>query len=175
VARRGTGGLLAVDFFISGYRISGHVSTYVRSVADMLNDTLRSYLELQDVYISRISRPADIVAAYPHAELRKETLLFAIVPIRESLSKVTRSVSYFGRQRFPVWLSLPMFEIEGEMQATGMPFDLEAFLAERSGQYVALTDAVARPTGSPDTSFSGEALLVNQRCIDLFCMGKRPT
>jgi hypothetical protein len=172
LARRRTSGLLAVDFFISGYRISGHVSTHIRSVADMLNDTLRSYLELQDVYISRISQPADIIATYPHAELRKETLLFAIVPIRESLSKAARSVSYFGRQRLPVWLALPMFEIEGELQATGIPFDLEAFLAERSGQYVAVTDGVARPTGSPDTSFSGEALLVNQRCIDLFCMSK---
>jgi hypothetical protein len=172
LARRRASSLLAVDFFTSGYRISGHVSTHVRSVADMLNDTLYSYLELQEVYISRISQPADIIATYAHAELRKETLLFAIVPIRESLSKAARSVSYFGRERLAVWLALPSFEIEGELQTPGMPFDLEAFLAERSGQYVAITDGVARPTSAPDTSFSGEALLVNQRCIDLFCTGK---
>jgi hypothetical protein len=172
LARRMASGLLAVDFFINGYRVSGHVSTHVRSVADMLNDTLYSYLELQEVYISRITHPADIIATYSHAKLRKETLLFAIVPIRESLSKAARSVSYFGRERLPVWLALPMFEIEGEVQTMGVPFDLEAFLAERSGQYVAITDAIARPTNAPDTSFSGEALLVNQRCIDLFCTGK---
>jgi hypothetical protein len=172
LARQRASGLLAFDFFIRGYRISGHVSTHTRSVVDMLDDALHSYLELQDVYISRISQPADIIATYAHAELRKETLLFAIVPVRESLSKAARSVSYFGRERVPVWLTLPMFEIEGEVQAMGLSFDLETFLAERSGQYVVITNGVARPTSAPDTSFSGEALLVNQRCIDLFCTGK---
>ena len=172
MVRRSVSGLLAVDFFIQGYRISGHVATRTHSVADQLNDTLRSYLRLQDVYLSRINRPADIIATYARAELRKDNLLFAIVPTRESLSKATRSVSYFGRQRLPVWLALPTFEIEGEVMASGISIDIEAFLAENPGDYVTVSDGVARTTAAPDIRFSGEAMLVNQRGIDLFCLGK---
>jgi hypothetical protein len=172
MARRGVSGLLAVDFFIKGYRISGHVVTRTHSVADQLNDTLRSYLRLQDVYLSRINRPADIIATYSRAELRKDNLLFAIVPSRESLSKATRSVSYFGRQRLPVWMALPTFEIEGEVLASGISIDIEAFLAEKTGEYVTVIDGVARTTSAPDVRFSGEAMLVNQQCIDLFCLGR---
>ncbi|MBN1642485.1 MAG: hypothetical protein JXA09_14715 [Anaerolineae bacterium] len=172
MVRRSVGGLLAVDFFIQGYRISGHISTRTHSVADQLNDTLRSYLRLQDVYLSRINRPADIIATYARAELRKANLLFAIVPARESLAKATRSISYFGRQRLPVWVGLPTFEIEGEVLASGISIDVEAFLAENPGDYVTILDGIARTTDMPDIRFSGEAMLVNQRCIDLFCLGK---
>ena len=91
MARRTAAGLLPVDFFTRGYRISGHVSTRFDSVGDMLNDRLTSYLEIEDVYISRISSPGNIVATYAHAQLRKSNLLFAIVPGRESLSRATRS------------------------------------------------------------------------------------
>jgi hypothetical protein len=173
MARRPTSGLLAVDFFTSGYRISGHVSTRAKSVADMLNERLTSYLALENVYISRISSPGDIIATYAQAQLRKDSLLFAIVPSRESLSRMTRSVSYFGRHRLPVWLALPMFEIEGDLQVTGVTsFDLDAYLAKKTGEYLSVVNGIARPAYWPEVSFSGEAFLINQNCIDLVCLGE---
>lgn len=172
MARRSITGKLAVDFFTPGYRVSGHVSTRVKSVADMLNDRLRSYMELEDVYISRISDPGDIIAAYAEAHLRKDNLLFAIVPSRESLSKATRATSYFGRQRLPVWLALPTFDIEGDLQTTGASFDLDAFFATSTGDYLSIVDGVAHSTIHPDIDFSGEAFLVNKQAIDLFCLGE---
>ena len=176
MAKRSVSGLLAVDFFTPGYRVSGHVSTRAHSVADLLNDRLKSYLELEEVYISRVNNPAEIVATHGHAQLLKDSLLFAIVPGRESLSRMTRSVSYFGRQRLPVWLALPTFEIVGELQVTGVTsFDLEAYLAKSIGDYVPVVNGIARATNWPDVRFEGEAFLVNERRIDLFCMGEPPT
>jgi len=171
MARRAVTGLLPVDFFTRGYRISGHVSTRVNSVGDMLNDKLTSYLEVENVYVARISSPGDIIASYDHGELRKANLLFAIVPGKESLSRATRSVSYYGKQLLPVWISLPTFEIEGELQAAGMSFDLEAYLTQSTGDYLAVLNATARTALYPDVTFGGEAFLVNKQCIDVFCLG----
>jgi hypothetical protein len=171
MARRTTAGLLPVDFFTRGYRISGHVSTRLHSVGDMLNDRLTSYMEIENVYIARISSPGDIIATYAQAQLRKSNLLFAIVPGKESLSRATRSVSYYGKQRLPIWIALPTVEITGELQVAAVSFDLETYLAKSTGDYLAVLDATARAALYPDVTFSGEAFLVNKHCIDLFCLG----
>lgn len=169
------GGLLAVDFITAGYRISAHVNTRAKSVSDMLNDRLRSYLPLDDVYISRISNPGDIVAAYPRAQLRKDDLLFAIVPIKESISKNTTSGSYFGKQRLRAWLAMPTFEVEGEIQVAGAQFDLDSYLTKNTADYFPVLEATARATSWPDITYSGKAFLVNKSCIDLFCVNESET
>ena len=169
MARRSVAGLLPVDFFTRGYRISGYLSTRAKSVGDMLNDHLQSYMDLEQVYISRIINPGDIVATYDQAKLRKDNLIFAIMPIAESLSKVTRSVSYFSRHHIPVWLALPMVEIEGDLHATGISFDLDVFLARGTGDYITLLNATARAASWPEISFTGEAFMVNKNFVDLFC------
>ena len=92
MARRPTSGLLAVDFFTSGYRISGHVSTRAKSVADMLNERLTSYLALENVYISRISSPGDIIATGTPA---------GIAPVMPG-DMVTCRLSGIGELRNPV-------------------------------------------------------------------------
>ena len=156
-------GLLAVDFFTRGYRVSGHVNTRVRTVGDILDDRLMSYVELDDVYISRISDPGKIVAARSRALLHKDSLLFAIVPSKESLSKAGRSVSYFGKHAHQAWLALPTFEIEGDLRVASLGVDLKAFLVKSVIDYVPILNGVARPSCWPDITFAGEAFLVNRQ------------
>jgi hypothetical protein len=176
MAKRSVSGLIAVDFFTPGYRVSGHLSTRAKSVADMLNDRLTSFLDLEEVYISRINNPGEIVTTYARAQLRKDNLIFAIVPVRESLSRMTRSVSYFGRQRHPIWIGMPSFEIEGDLQATGVTsFDPEAYLAKSTGEYLSVVNGLARATIWPQVTYGGEAFLINRDLIDLFCLGEEPT
>ncbi len=172
MVRRNVSGLLAVDFFTQGYRISGYLSTSTRRVGDLLRDRLRSYLPLIDVYISRIGNPGQIVASYHQAQLRKDNLCFAIVPPRESLSKAERAVSYFGKERHHVWLSLATFEIEGDLVVAGLDVDLEAYLTQKAPEFIPVRDGVARVTTRPDITFHGEAFLVNKRLVDLFCVGE---
>ena len=172
MVRRSIAGLLAVDFFTQGYRISGYLSTRVRRVGDLLRDRLRSYLSLVDVYISRIGNPGDIVASYHQAQLRKDNLCFAIVPSRESISKADSTVSYFGKERHHVWLSLSSFEIEGDLVVAGLDVELEAYLTQKAPDFIPIRDGVARVSIKPEIAFHGEAFLVNKRLIDLFCVGK---
>ncbi len=163
-------GPLAVDFFTRGYRISGHISTRVKTVGDMLNDRLSSYMQLSDVYISRITNPGEITAFYAYSQLLKENLLFAIVSQEESFSKVGRTVSYFGKKRAHAWLALPTFEIEGDFLVTGRSADFEAYLAKGVDEYIPIQNATARVATMPHITFSGEAFLVNRKNIDLFCL-----
>ena len=167
-------GLLPVDFFTQGYRISGYVNTRVKTVGDILNDRLTSYVQLSHIYISRVTNPGDIVATYPYSYLRKDGLLFAIVPTEESHSKAGRSVSYFGRQRRPAWLALPTFEIEGDLLITGRSMDFEAYLAKGADAYIPILNATARVAVLPKVTFGGEAVLVNRTSIALFCLGEEP-
>ena len=162
-------GLLAVDFFTRGYRVSGHISTRVKTVGDILDDRLLSYVELDNVYISRIINPGEIVAAYPLAQLHKSSLLFAITSSEQRLSKVARSISYFGRQSVPVWLALPTFEIEGKLQTAGLSFDLSMYLAKAPEDFMIVAEGVARVAARPEVTFGGEAFLVNKTRVDLFC------
>ena len=133
-------------------------------------DRLLSYLPLDDVYISRISNPGDIVSTYPQAQLRKDDLFFAIVPIKESVSKLSISTSYFGKQRLRVWLAMPTFEIEGEIQALGAQFEPDVYLTKSTSDYFPVLDATARAASWPDIVYSGQAFLVNKNRIDLFCV-----
>jgi hypothetical protein len=174
MARRSVSGLLQVDFFTHEYRISAHMSVMGKTVGDVLNDRLHSYVQLNDVYISRIRSPGEIVASYAEAQIRKDGLLFAVVPVKESLSKAGRATSYFGRQRRKVWLALPMFEIEGDFQLTGLSQDWKTYLAKALSDYVPILDAVARLSVQPEITFAGEAFLVSRAQIDLFCMEGEP-
>jgi hypothetical protein len=172
MAKKDVAGLLPVDFFTRGYRISGYIDTRVKTVGDILNDQLTSYLELSNVYISRASAPGQIVVTYEIAQLRKDGLLFVIVPVEESRSKVGRSVSYFGKQRYQAWLALPTFEIDGHFLVTGRSGDFYAYLAKGVDAYIPILNGVARVTALPDITFGGEAFLVNRSAIDLFCLGE---
>jgi len=175
MVRRSVFGLLAVDFFTHEYRISGHVNVRGKTVADTLNDRLQSYMELNDVYISRINHPAEIVATYEAAYLRKGGLMFAIVPATERLSKATRTTSYFGKHLRPIWLALPSFEISGDFEVTGLTLDWEAYVARGVGDYIPLLNATAKVTMNAEIEFSGEAFLVNREYVDLFCTSGEPS
>ncbi len=172
MARHSVTGLLPVDFFTRGYRISGHLNTRAKTVGDTLNDKLNSYLQLIDVYIARVNNPGEIIASYAYAQLLKDNLLFAIVSAEESFSKAGRSVSYFGKQRHKAWLALSTFEVEGDFLMTGRSADFEAYLAKGVDAYIPIQDGVARVSAFPEITFGGEALLVNRTRIDLFCLSQ---
>ncbi|MBN1934828.1 MAG: hypothetical protein JW934_09195 [Anaerolineae bacterium] len=162
--------LLPVDFFTRGYRISGHIDTRAKTVGDLLNDPLSSYIELNDVYIGRANNPGEIIASYRYSQLLKDNLLFVIVSEEESFSKRGRSVSYFGKQKFRAFLALSTYEIEGDFVVTGRSADFEAYLAKGIDAFIPIESGIARLSNHPDITFGGEAFLVNRKCIDLFCL-----
>ncbi len=172
MVRRSVAGLTVVDFFTQGYRISGYLDVRSQNLGDLLNDRLRTYLELVNVYIARINNPGEIVATSPRAELSKDRLLFAIAPTEEGFVQAGRTTSYFGKQSRHAWLALPSFEIEGEFRFAGRTLDMESYLTREPGTHIPILNATARATAWPDFGFSGEVLLVNKQSIELFCLGE---
>ena len=62
-------GKVTADFFTGSYRLSATVLVYKRRLIDILGDRTTDYLDLVDIYISRINNPGNIVATYQKGSL----------------------------------------------------------------------------------------------------------
>jgi hypothetical protein len=167
-------GLLTYDLFVHNYRVSAQVDTRHRTMNDLLNDKLTSYLELFDSYVSRVDQPGRIVAHYPQAMLRKDGISFVIVPEEQSQPSGQRAYSYVGRSRYEAFLALPFFEIRGEMFIRGK-LDLKHFLVREVEQYFPIGAGTARLSLAPDITFEGEAFLVNKDRAEFFGVTEPPS
>ena len=168
------GALETYDLFVHNYRVSAQVDTRHRTMNDLLNDQLASYLELFDSYVSRVDRPGQIVAHYPQAMLRKDGLSFVIVPEDQSRSSGQRAYSYMARSRYKVFLILPFFEVNGEILIQGK-LDLHHFLVKGLDHFFPISAGTARLTFAPDITFEGRALLVNKDRTEFFGVSERPS
>jgi hypothetical protein len=167
-------GLQTYDLLIHNYRVSAQVDTRHRTMNDLLNDRLTSYLELFDCYVSRVDQPGQIVAHYPQAMLRKEGISFAIVPEDQSRPSGQRAYSYMGRSRYEVFLALPFFEVKGEMFLPGK-LDLHHLLVKEIEHFFPIGAGTARLALKPDITFEGEAFLVNKERTEFFGVTEPPS
>jgi hypothetical protein len=162
------------DLFIHNYRVSAQIDTRHRTMNDLVNDRLTSYLELFDSYVSRVDQPGQIVAHYPQAMLRKDGISFIIVPEAQSRPSGQRAYSYMGRSRYTAFLALPFFEVNGEMLVHGK-LDLHHFLVKELDQFFPLGAGTARLALAPDITFEGQAFLVNKERTEFFGVTEPPS
>jgi len=162
------------DLFVYNYRVSAQVDTRNRTMNDLLNDQLASYLELFDSYVSRVDQPGQIVAHYPQAMLRKDGLSFVIVPEDQSRPSGQRAYGYMARSRYKAFLILPFFEVNGELLIQGK-LDLHHFLVKGLDHFFPISAGTARLTFAPDITFEGAALLVNKDRTEFFGVSERPS
>jgi hypothetical protein len=162
-------GLLAADFFTTAYRVSGHVDTGNRRLADILSDRLSDFLFLEDIYVSRIYKPGEITATYKTGTLIKNQIAFVVLPTEaDGLSK-DHIYSALSRQMREVFITVPSFEIKGSLRVVGK-LDLQALLAIGTHQFLPLLDATAVSSLLPQAQFSGPVILVNKSSVELFCI-----
>jgi hypothetical protein len=159
---------LTADFFTHSYRISGQVDTGHKHLSEMLNDKLTSYLELRKAFVSRISRPSEIIATHAVSALRKEGVLFVVLAAQEQSVTNRTSYSFAPRRPYDVFLTVPFFEIEGSLEIAGK-LDLKTVLVMK-GAFLSLSESEARLSSPAGIAFSGEEILVNQSWIELFCI-----
>lgn len=167
-------GLETYDLFVHNYRVSAQLDTRHRTMNDLLNDRLTSYLELFDSYVSRVDQPGKIVAHYPQAMLRKDGISFVIVPEEQSRPSGQRAYSYIGRTRYEAFIALPFFEVKGEMFFQGK-LNLHHFLVKEFEQFFPIGTSVARLALSPDITFEGEAFLMNKERTEFFGVTEPPS
>lgn len=166
------GGLLAADFFTTAYRMSGHVDTGKRRLADILSDRLSDFLLLQDIYVSRIYKPGEIVTHYKTGSIIKSQITFAVLPTEaDGLSK-DHTYPMLTRQMREVFITVPSFEIRGSLKIVGK-LNLQALLAIGTDKFMPLLDATASSSLLPQVQFSGPVILINKSSVELFCVADK--
>ncbi|UCC85762.1 MAG: hypothetical protein JSV81_12955 [Anaerolineales bacterium] len=166
------GGLLAADFFTTAYRMSGHVSTGNRRLSDILSDRLSDFLLLQDIYVSRIYKPGEIVAYYKTGSLIKAQITFVVLPTEaDGLSKDHIYPAFTPHLR-EVFVTVPSFEIRGSLRIVGK-LDLQALLAIGTDNFMPLMNATASSSLLPTVQFAGPVILVNKPSVELFCVADK--
>jgi len=154
------------DFFTGSYRFSASLITNNRSVKEVLSDRQLEYLNLVDIYISRINTPGDIIATYPRGVLVKEEVNFIVLSSEIDGSKER---AHLPSQIFlPVFLTLPTFEVEGKFQWQG-GLDAKRILATDLQQFLPVLDATVRNAFLPTVHFESPMVLVNKTKIQIIC------
>jgi len=162
------GAWLVADFFVHSYRMSGHLDVRHKKLADQLNDRTTAFLSLENVYVSSIERPADIVVSYPSSILRKSNVIAVVVARQEDgLSREQTYGSYLGVYLRDVFITVPFFEIEGNLRLSGRA-DLRTVLTTGTSEFVSVLDGQMRSSVHPDVVFSGAVILVNRAHIGAF-------
>jgi len=166
---------LVADFFTHSYRISGRVDVRQKKLADQLNDHTTAFLQLEDVYVSNIGRPADIITSHPISILRKHNITAVVVPHHEDgLPREQTYGSYFGTYLRKAFVTVPFFQIEGYLRLSGR-LDLRTALTAGAGDFVSLFDGQMRSSVRPDVAFAGGAILVNKNHVGAFWLEEEGT
>ena len=160
---------ISADFFTQGYRISGIFFMQKRLLADVVYDLTTDYIELHDAYVSPIMEPARISAHYNATLITKPHLDFFITT---TLKDGLRRDQHYGRnlQRYPVFLTVPFFEITGEILSAMRSFSGRLYLT-KAGPFITVLNVTARSTFNPDVVYEGAVGQVNREKIG--CFGKK--
>lgn len=162
---------LNADIFTSTHRFSASVPLSGRRLADILNDRLTDFLEVSNVYVSRINRPGEIVGTYKLASLIKRHITFVVLPTEaDGLSK-EHKYNAFSKSTEDVFITLPSFEVNGRLEIIGK-FNLKAILAIGTTRFMPVFQGTAVNAVYPNVNFSGPVLLANKEAIQLFSVIK---
>jgi hypothetical protein len=162
-------GYVAADFLTQGYRISGEVRTAVNPMADILNDSLRSYVEIENVYISSIDHPADITGHYAFGQMRKDNIFMAILRrVEDGLPRRQTYGNPAEGETQMVFITLPGFEVRGRLSVEAAN-NLERLLVLAPERFIPIAEAVAVLSSTPAMEFRGGIILVNRRHIGILC------
>ncbi len=163
-------GRVTADFFTSSYRFSASVLVYKRRLADVLGDRMTDYLELVDIYISRINNPGEIVATYQKGSLVKNEISFILLSDEaEGISKERFYVP--NRVTMPIFVTLPSFEINGKFQWMG-DLDIKKIMTTETQKFLPILEATSTNANFPKVNFQGPIALINKAKIELLSIGE---
>ena len=165
---------VTVDFFTESYRHSATVMTYKRNLIDILGDRMTDYLDLLNVYVSRISEPGRILATYPHGSLvKKEISLILLARESETVSTGRKYVP--NRATYSIFVTTPSFEVRGNFQwLKEKELNITKLMATEVQKFLPIFNGTATSTLSPDVTFQSPAILVNKAKIEILCVDSEP-
>ncbi len=158
---------ISAEFFAQGYRVSGTFYIVTRPLAEVVYDPTTDYIALHEAYVSPIMKPAEISAYYEDALFDKSNLDFLLtVDQREGLRRDQRFS--LGKYVFKIFLTVPFFEIQGDLRLLTRKLDARLFLSSEAGTFITLLNAVARCTFNPEVTYQGGVALINRTRIGFF-------
>lgn len=164
--------LVNLDLFTDAYRVTGRATVGVGGIHAELANPNSNFLELEDAYISRIHQPGEIIASYNTGAFRKDNINFIVLQNRRDGIPIgtqrSRSIYTKGRS-INIFLTVPSFEIRGEMQHDGKLSPRE-ILVQSFGRYLLVFSAKASASLYPDISYSGDLILAAKERIGIFCL-----
>jgi hypothetical protein len=166
VSRINTGRVTA-DFFTASYRFSASVIVYKRRLVDVLGDQISDYLDMVDIYVSRINSPGDIVATYQKGALVKKEINF--IMLSTEAEGISKERFYAGRENLPIFMSIPSFEVTGQIQWGRADLDVKKLMGSDSQKFLPILEATATSSFFPEVSFQGPLALVNKTKIQVLC------
>jgi hypothetical protein len=162
-------GRVTADFFTDMYRLSGTVMVYKRRLIDVLGDRMTDYLDLVDVYVSRIKTPGDIIATYQKGSLVKEEISFIL--LSSEMDATSKERFYVPtRASLPIFVTVPSFEITGRFQWLA-DIDVKKVMATDVQKFLPVLEGTAMNALFPTVSFQGPVLLVNKVKVQVLCLG----
>jgi len=154
------------DFFTASYRMTGNVATTASGLFGLLNDKARASLNLEEVYVSYVSNPSAIIEQSSTAYLPKSAVEIVVLPKTASLGPEALIRGGFSRVvQHKVLITTHHYEVRGSVELPGQ-MELDVLLTEGSSNFIVMYSATANPCMNPKATFSGEAIIVNRRCVD---------
>jgi hypothetical protein len=154
------------------HRIAGAVQTKGKRLLDVLNDKTTDYLDIRDVQVFRGTDTETCVAAFPEALALKADISLMVVLAEKHEAPRKRLYGFVRKRPYPVFITVPGYEIQGRMHLTGPPEPL-AVLARETDVFFPVTQATVSQviTGEP---LEVSVVMVNKTCIGLFSLGEEP-
>ena len=165
--RRTSSGRVTADFFTSSYRFSASIIVYKRRLVDVLADRMTDYLDIVDIYISRINAPGDIVATYQKGSLVKDEIIFIL--LSSESEGISKERFYTTRDDIPLFISVPSFEILGQLKWGSKVLDIKKLLSAETHNFLPVSDVTATNSLMPTVKFQGPMALVNKSKVQVLC------
>lgn len=158
---------ITAEFFAQGYRVSGAYHIVTRPLADEVHDPTTDYVPLRDAYVSPIMNPSRISAHYREMLFDKNNLDFILtVDQRDGLRRDQRFG--LGRHSYNIFLTVPFFEIQGELRLVMPKLDSRLYLSSEAGTFITLLNVTARSTFNPDVHYQGGVAMVSRAQVSFF-------
>lgn len=161
---------VSADILSHNYRISCEINVGSHPLADLLNDPSTDFIAVENLYVSSIHRPADIIVGHKYGALHKHSLAMAIVT-RERDGRATTDAygSYHGRSLYRAFVTVPGFEVQGFLEA-GTNMNARVYLASVAPPFIPIIRGVASVSLNPDIRFESGVVLVNKNLVGAICL-----
>jgi len=160
---------ITADFFTRSYRLSA-TAFVTHSLINMLSEESTQYLNLMDIYVSRIEKPGEIIRSDPRGTLKVEDLLF-ILPPYDAKNVIYNANPTPTQTKISIFATLPSFEVEGDY-IWRIDRNVNEILTDTTRRFAPVFQAVVRSSLVPKVYFQGEMIIINRAKIELLSVAR---